>query len=60
MSETLNGIQDTWFYILDDLLSQQTVYESFSKNNRLYFVGITIFFFAFILYYYYVIFEIDD
>lgn len=60
ISETLNGIQDSWFQILDDILNQQTIYESFSKDNRLYFVGITIFFFAFILYYYFIIFEIDD
>lgn len=60
ISETLNGIQDSWFEILDDILNQQTIYESFSKDNRLYFVGITIFFFAFILYYYFIIFEIDD
>ena len=60
ISETLNGIQNSWFEILDDILNQQTIYESFSKDNRLYFVGITIFFFAFILYYYFIIFEIDD
>ena len=40
--EILIGIKDTWFDILDMSLKKRMTLESFTKNNKLFFIGITI------------------
>jgi hypothetical protein len=46
------GITDTWFNILDDMLHLKFNIEIFTKEKRLFFVGITILFFGIIMYIY--------
>jgi hypothetical protein len=41
LSETLQGIKNTWFDILDDLLAYNFNMSIFTKDDRLYFMGIT-------------------
>jgi hypothetical protein len=38
----LVGIKDTWFYLFDDLLREQFYLETFTKDNRLFYIGLTI------------------
>lgn len=40
--ETMVKIKDTWFGILDDLLHQQFYIETFTKENRLFYIGLTL------------------
>lgn len=42
ISQMLIGIKDTWFDIIDDLLSDKFYTETFTKNNRLFYIGLTI------------------
>ncbi len=42
-------IKNSWFYIIDDLLQLNFNIETFTKDNRLLYVGITIVMFAVIL-----------
>jgi hypothetical protein len=44
--------KNAWFNILDDLLDQKFESETFTKANRLFYIGLTIVFFAVILYLY--------
>lgn len=53
ISDIIIGIKNTWFYILDDLLQQKFTIYTFTKNNRLFFVGITLILIAIIMYLYY-------
>lgn len=46
------NIKNTWFNLLDDLLDQQFELETFTKDNRLFYIGLTIVFFAVVLYLY--------
>ena len=39
LSEILQGIKDTWFGLLDDLLAYNFNRDILTKNNRLYFFG---------------------
>lgn len=41
LGETLVAIKDTWFAVLDDLLRQKPYTEVF-KDNRVYFIGVSI------------------
>ncbi len=43
------GIKDTWFEILDDILDKQFSIKIFTKDNRLFFIGLTICIIGFIL-----------
>ncbi len=42
VSEILTGIKDTWFDFLDDLLQFDFTVNTFTKNDRLYYIGITL------------------
>ena len=42
-------IKNSWFYLIDDLLQQKFEIETFTKENRLFFIGLTLIFFATIL-----------
>jgi len=44
------GIKNTWFFILDDLLQQKFTIDTFSKDNRLFYIGITLIFFGISIY----------
>jgi hypothetical protein len=52
VSELAIGIKDSWFGILDDLLAQKIESKTLTKNNRLFFIGLTIIFICVILYLY--------
>lgn len=50
--EILIGIKDTWFDLIDDLLQKQFNATTFTKNNRLFYIGVTIIVIIIILYLY--------
>lgn len=50
IGEILIGIKDTWFYLIDDLLQQKFTLDTFTKENRLFYIGITLLIFSIILY----------
>lgn len=43
VGELMIGIKDTWFEILDDTLQNKINKELFTKDDRLFFVGLTFF-----------------
>lgn len=51
--EILIGIKDTWFELIDDLLQGKFNTATFTKNNRLFYMGITIVLVVLVLYIYY-------
>lgn len=57
LTEILINTKNTWFGLLDDLLDQRFNTETFTKDNRLFYVGLTIFFIAIVLYLYSVLTE---
>jgi hypothetical protein len=52
VAELVIGIKDTWFGILDDILAQKIELQTLTKENRLFFMGLTIIFIATVLYLY--------
>ncbi len=52
ISEIIIGIKNTWFYLLDDLLEQKFTFDTFTKENRLFYIGITLMCISIILYFY--------
>ena len=52
MGEIIIGIKDTWFGILDDLLLQRFTFDTFTKDSRLFFIGITLVIFGIVFYVY--------
>jgi hypothetical protein len=52
ISEIIIGIKNTWFYLLDDLLEQKFTFDTFTKENRLFYIGITLVCISIILYFY--------
>lgn len=52
ISEIIIGIKNTWFYLLDDLLEQNFSLDIFTKENRLFYIGITLVCISVILYLY--------
>jgi hypothetical protein len=50
ISELIVNTKDAWFGILDDLLDKQYEKETFTKDNRLFYVGITLIVFSAIIY----------
>lgn len=52
IGEIFIGIKDSWFDILDDILQYGITQDTFTKNNRLYFIGITFIFLVSILFIY--------
>lgn len=56
--EIIVGIKNAWFDLLDDILEQRWGLELLTKNDRLFYIGITIFIISIIMYLYTII--IDD
>jgi hypothetical protein len=56
--EILVGVKNTWFDILDDILAKKISLKLFTKDNRLFYIGITIIIIVLLLYLYN--FFIDD
>ena len=52
MSQILVNTKNSWFNMLDDLLEQRFQVSTFTKENRLFYVGLTIVFICVILYLY--------
>ena len=52
IGEILINLKDVWFEILDDILSTRMTPSVFTKENRLFYIGMTIFIFSIILYLY--------
>ena len=50
--EILIGIKNTWFYLIDDLLNQKFNKNTFTKDNRLFYIGLTLFIFGLIIFLY--------
>jgi Ethanolamine utilization protein EutJ (predicted chaperonin) len=50
--DILVGIKDSWFEFFDDIFNQQFVLETFTKNYRLFFMGLTLCIICIILYLY--------
>ena len=42
-------IKDSWFYLIDDLLLQNFSINTFTKNNRLFYIGLTFILFSIVL-----------
>ncbi len=57
--EILIGIKDTWFELIDDLLQKKFNATTFTMNNRMFFIGITIIIIA-VLAYIYSLFTSDE
>ena len=55
--EIFIGIKDTWFGLFDDLLQQKFYTETFTKDNRIFFIGVTIVLFVTVIYLYNMIFS---
>lgn len=52
ISQILVNTKNSWFNLLDDLLEQRFQLTTFTKENRLFYIGLTIVFIAVILYLY--------
>jgi hypothetical protein len=52
MSQILVNTKNSWFNMLDDLLEQRFQLSTLTKDNRLFYIGLTIVFIAVILYLY--------
>ena len=52
ISQILVNIKNTWFNLLDDLLEQRFQLDTFTKENRLFYTGLTILVIAVIMYIY--------
>lgn len=53
--QILVNTKDTWFDLLDDILDRKYTLSIFHKDNRLFYIGITILFFSIVLYMYSII-----
>ena len=60
ISQILINIKNTWFNLLDDLLEQRFQLETFTKENRLFYIGLTIVFIAVIMYIYTMILDEEE
>jgi hypothetical protein len=58
--EVLIGVKDTWFGLIDDILQQRFYMETFNKDNRLFYIGVTIVLIVILIYLYYMIFDDCD
>ena len=52
VGEILVGIKNSWFDLVDDLLQKKYTYDTFTKNNRMFFFGLTIIIIIVIIYLY--------
>lgn len=60
INQTLMRIKKTWFEILDDLLDQRFQSETFTKNNRMFYIGITIIILFSVLYVFIMVIEPNE
>jgi len=60
MSQIMVNTKNSWFNLLDDLLEQRFQLSTFTKDNRLFYIGLTIVFICVILYLYTVLSATDD
>lgn len=60
VAEIIIGIKDAWFDILDDLLQHRLSAETFLRDNRMFFVGLTVVIIVIILYLYDIITEEEE
>lgn len=60
ISQILVNIKNTWFNLLDDLLEQRFQLDTFTKENRLFYIGLTILFIASVMYIYTIIVGEED
>ena len=52
VGEILIGIKDAWFDLIDDLLQRKFSFETFTKNNRMFFFGLTVVIIVIVVYLY--------
>lgn len=52
VGEIMIGVKDTWFDLIDDLLQRKFSFETFTKNNRMFFMGLTIVIIVLVVYIY--------
>jgi hypothetical protein len=57
--EILVGVKNSWFGVLDDLLEQRFSWTIITKNNRMFFIGLTFIIITILLYIYSVLTEDD-
>ncbi len=50
--EILVGVKNSWFGVLDDLLEQRFSWTILTKNNRMFFIGLTFIIITILLYIY--------
>jgi cell division protein FtsL len=60
ISDILINTKNSWFNLLDDLLEQRFQIETFTKENRLFYVGLTVVLIAVILYVYTMLVSTDE
>lgn len=60
VAEILIGIKDTWFGMTDDLIHLRISRETATKNNRLFFIGLTLVIIILLLFLYEYLIEGDD
>ena len=60
MLEIIVKIKDSWFDLLDDIIGNTLGIDSLTKDYRLFYLGITIFFFACVFYIYNMLSSNDD
>jgi len=58
--ELIVNTKDAWFGLLDDLLDQRLELITFTKDNRLFYIGLTILIFSVILYLFMIIMHDDN
>lgn len=51
-AEILIGIKDSWFELIDELLQSQFYIETFTKKNRMFYIGLTVVLIVIIIYLY--------
>ena len=59
MSQIIVNTKNTWFGLLDDILDQRIEIDTISKENRLFYIGITVVIICFILYLYIIVAETE-
>lgn len=60
IGELVIGIKDTWFGILDDFLAKKIELNTIIKNNRLFFIGLTVVIITTMIYLYNFFLENED
>jgi hypothetical protein len=60
MNDMLLGIKDSWINLLDDFYGLRFSISMFTKENRLFYIGLTVFVFTLILYLVEYFFEDED